>query len=374
MKSTPLHSTPTQPNTNSTSPIEQIAAFQPVAEPEHIPLTSDRWILASNLQKSIRRGLVDVSLGTTSKLLTVDARYFWRRLMVIAYEDIGYGDIQLCHDLLKTFRRDALHRDQGPERVAQYFAHRLATARKSRSLCDALAMLEFCVRRGVYERQYAVRTDDEIIAAICDSSMPPIDRIAALRQVCGYGVVAGGWYKTLSKARPDLMREICSRLALPEMEATLFRSGQNVAESLNIPIPLISYMLRSSQAEDGRCVQAFEGQGGILFAALDRHTRTGKRSIARLAKEAGPILAFFTRRPLLDPVAVLGAAVFMAEGAELDHWLVFDGAAELRDQFNQNFLEYFGVIGDDQPELMALLASHRNRLNHIRTQEIAGLA
>jgi hypothetical protein len=294
--------------------------------------------------------------------------------MVIAYEDVGYGDIQLCYDLLKTFRREALHRDHGPERVGQYFAHRLATARKSRTLCDAIAMLEFSVQRETYEQKYAVRNEDEILATVKDRSMALIDRIAALRHVCGYGVFAGGWYKAVSKAKPDLMREICSQLELSELEVSLFRSGQNVAESLNIPIPLISQMLRSSQAMEHRHMPCFDGQGGILFAALDRHTRIGKRGFSRLAKEADEIKAFFARRPTLAPVAVLGAAVFIAEGAELDFWMEFDRSAELHDQFNQNFLEHFGVIGNDQQELIASLAQHRHTLNDFRAQEIAALA
>ena len=35
-------------------------------------------------------------------------------------------DIGLVHDLLKTFRREALHRQLGPDRLAAYFAHELA--------------------------------------------------------------------------------------------------------------------------------------------------------------------------------------------------------------------------------------------------------
>ena len=81
--------------------IDRISEFQVNSTPDIIPTATDRWLLASNLQKAIRRGLTDVAMGTANKLLIVDARYFWRRLLVIAYEDIGYGDITKCHDLLR---------------------------------------------------------------------------------------------------------------------------------------------------------------------------------------------------------------------------------------------------------------------------------
>lgn len=350
--------------------VERIADYQKQITPEDLPKTDDRWVLVSNLQKSIRRGLAQTAVGTATKLMAVDPRYFWRRLLVIAYEDVGYGDINLCHDLLKTFRREALQRDLGPEKVAQYFAHELATARKSRSLCDALAMLEFTVRRDHYERQAFALTEDQLLATVCNQTLPVIDRVAALRHICGYGTFANGRHKTLSPAHPELMREVCNIQRLTEIETTLFRSGQNVAESLNIPIPIIGTTTRTGQQTEQKAKQLFEGEGGILYAALDRHTRAGKRSYAKLAKVEPTLIRFFDHRPATDPVMVLGVAMFIIEGAVLDRWLVFSESVSLRDEFNQNFLEYAGIGVGDQAEILELVRRSQEQLNHIRAREI----
>lgn len=346
--------------------IERISAFQVNTTPDIIPMAADRWLLASNLQKSIRRGLTDTAMGTASKLLTVDPRYFWRRLLVIAYEDIGFGATTLCHDLLKTFRREALCRDLGPERVAQYFTHELTNACKSRSLCDALVNLEFSSRREEYERQCLALTPDQLLAMACDLALPIMDRMAALRHICGYGVFSGGLYRTQVKANPELMLAVCNRLGLSEVETTLFRSGQSVAESLNIPIPIISQMATASNRSEHAASQAFEGQSGILYAALDRHTRAGKRCYARLAKDEPLLSRFFAQRPALDPVEVLGIIMFIVEGAVLDRWLEFDGSERLRLDLKQPLFAYAGISGDDQAEILELVSRSQELLNGIR--------
>jgi hypothetical protein len=356
--------------TQTTPLIERITAYPVCTAPEHEPQTTDRWVLASNLQKSIRRGLVLTAVGTASALLAVDPRYFWRRLLVIAYEDVGYGDISRCHDLLKTFRREALHRDLGPQRVAQFFAQELAAARKSRALCDALAMLDFSVQRNLYERQAFALTADELLAIVCHVTMPVINRMAALRHICGYGLFANGRYQTLNPPDRELMTRVCTAQGLSEVETTLFRSGQNIAESLNTPIPIIGPMTRTGQQTEQTVTQVFEGKHGLLYAALDRHTRIGKRCFARLAKEATPVREFFTQHPTLDPVAVIGAGMFIVEGAALDRWLVFDGSEQLCKDFNHNFLEHAGVHKDEQQVLLELVRSTQEQLNNIRVHEL----
>ena len=55
-------------------------------------LHADRWLLASLLQKAIRRSDVDVARRAGHQLLYCDPSRLWRRLMVVGLEDIGIGD------------------------------------------------------------------------------------------------------------------------------------------------------------------------------------------------------------------------------------------------------------------------------------------
>ncbi len=344
---------------------EEISAYSLKFSPDHVPSSSDKWVLASNLQKSIRRGLTETAVGTAIKLLSVDGRYFWRRLLVIAYEDVGYGNIQLCFDLLKSFRREAMHRQLGAERVAAYFATALSNACKSRALCDGIAMLEFNVQLGKFEQHCFGLTDSQLVDAICDENESHMTRVAALRQICGYQEYANGSYRSITPARPELMREVCCRLELTTMETTLFLSGQSASESLNIPLPLVATLARGEKSEV-RSEQVYEGKNGTLFAAFDRHTRVGKRCFARLVHDVPQVCKFFDHRPALKPVDVLGVSVFIVEGSLLNRWVEFPQSGILNQTFEHKVLEHFGVTGGCVHELLSLTSDCLPMLNHIR--------
>ncbi len=358
----------TDTNTNP-SLIERIAAYQPHIEAANKPRSSDKWVLASNLQKAIRRGLVDTALGTAIKLVSVDKLYFWRRLLVIGYEDVGLSDIPMCHELLKTFRREALHRELGVECVAAYFAATLANARKSRTLCDAIAMLEFNVNLGAIEKPFFALTDTRLVEVICSEGEALIERVAALRHICGYRENAAGGYRVIAPARSELMREVCSVLGLTDMETTLFLSGQNTSEAMNVALPLVVQLARGEQ-RDVQAKQVFEGRDGLLYAALDRHCRSGKRCFAKFAKEAKPVADFFRQNPERNPVDVLGVAVFIVEGACLNRWLEFPKSDILRQTFEQNFLEHAGVTREAASELLTIIRDNLPMLNQIRAEAL----
>ncbi|HQR02856.1 MAG TPA: hypothetical protein PK974_01965 [Rhodocyclaceae bacterium] len=348
---------------------DRIAGFSPSIAKKFVPATNDRWVLASNLQKCIRRGLAESAVATTTKLLTVDASYCWRRLLVIGYEDIGLANPALVHELLRTFRREAVHRELGPERVAGYFAHALATSRKSRALCDAIAALEFSVRRDEYEQPCFGMTDQQLVATACDTSALSLNRIAAMRHVAGYRIAERGSYRTATPARTELMREIAGRMGLTEIETRLYQSGQNCSESMNVGLPLVAEVVRGVKDEH-QLDLAFSGKHGILYAALDRHTRAGKRCLAKLSEDK-EVQRFFNRWPTIDPVAVLGTALFVVEGATLDRWLECDDTIALRQQFDQEFIEYSGISPEHHLELLALTMNVLPKLNRLRAAEIA---
>lgn len=353
--------------TNSLS--ERITAYHPHIDAANEPRSSDRWVLASNLQKAIRRGLVGTAVGTAIKLVSIDKMYFWRRLLVIGYEDVGLSDIPLCHELLKVFRREALHRKLGVERVAAYFAATLANARKSRTLCDAIAMLEFNISLGEIEKRYFGLTDTQLLEVACSPGEHLMERVAALRHICGYRENAAGKYRVLAPARTDLMREVCRELDLTDMETTLFLSGQNTSESMNVSLPLVVHLARGEQKNE-EDEQSFEGTTGLLYAALDRHTRAGKVCFAKFAREVKPIADFFRQHPELKPVDALGVTMFIVEGSCLYRWVEFPQSKSLQLTFEQNFLEHAGLTGEAANEFTNIILGNMAALNRIRAEAI----
>src|SRR5215471_15502303 len=52
-------------------------------------LQSDKWIASSALQKSIRRGHAELALRAAARFRELDPAGVWRRLISIAFEDVG---------------------------------------------------------------------------------------------------------------------------------------------------------------------------------------------------------------------------------------------------------------------------------------------
>lgn len=65
------------------------------------PMQGDQWLLASAMQKAIRRGEVNTAMRAGYTLWNIDRQRFWRRLHIVALEDTGVADTE---SLIQTHR------------------------------------------------------------------------------------------------------------------------------------------------------------------------------------------------------------------------------------------------------------------------------
>ncbi|EMN1929395.1 hypothetical protein RVV18_003841 [Burkholderia ambifaria] len=351
---------------------EQIAQYPDVEVIENdIPATRDRWVLSSNLQKAIRLALPDTAVATAKTLLEIDERYFFRRLLVIAYEDIGIANPAACFFVIRLFRRAAMHRRLGPLRVAAWLIHQLCWSVKSRSLCDGIVAVDFSARKAEYEQQLANLSADQVLDIATSRDENPVARIAATRELAGYSVFVGGAYRVVRPQSKQYLTELATRLCLTDMETRLLLSGQGVTESINIPLPICLDMLRCGPSQVVRNERRFHIRNGILTSALDRHTRMGQAAFERFARESRPIGRFLQARSRKNVISALGCAAFILDGAQLDRELQFEGSAALRQAADEAFLEYSGMPGGMGRELLALVSENLSELDAIRWEMLA---
>src|SRR5437868_11188243 len=102
------------------------------------PLNCDRWVASSLLQKAIRRSEVELAFRAACTLLKLDNRSIWRRLIIIAFEDIGAGDIDAVLDTVFVGTSSEWRRTCGELSALGFIVRRLAEATKDRS-ADYLA-------------------------------------------------------------------------------------------------------------------------------------------------------------------------------------------------------------------------------------------
>lgn len=114
--------------------------------------------LRSVLQKSIRRGLVEEAMLAAYELYMTGPEteeLLWRRMEIIATEDVGYGLIN-APVILEAINAQRLRIPHTPDRFI-YSAHAvrlLATAKKDRTSMELAAWAESVVKRG--DRQVVV--------------------------------------------------------------------------------------------------------------------------------------------------------------------------------------------------------------------------
>ena len=295
-------------------------------------LPRDQWLLASLLQKSIRRGQSDYAAAAAIVLADLVPDYLARRLAVIAYEDVGIAAPSL---LLFTkqvaaslpFLPPADRRD-----VSASLADRLANSVKSRAACDIVSLLEASNETTSHARELS-RTDAvHWIAAVANSDLPLIRRAVALRFALGLG--AGGVRPAKGQdKRSNALPALADQMQLPASVVAAVHAGGHT-HNLNAALPLAYDLLHGgpppvTSRQPNAAMRSAEANG-LLLCAVDMFTRCGRAAYRTLARTNADL-----NRKLrhvagdADPASVIGMLMFHLEGSLLDRARVSDAGAEL---------------------------------------------
>jgi replication-associated recombination protein RarA len=98
------------------------------------PFLADQWVIKSLLQKSIRRGEVEVAQRAAVTFLGQKGSAIWRRFIVIAFEDVGAGSADVVAMTVAASTDGKWRKQSGGDIViAAHLARLLAETPKSRS-------------------------------------------------------------------------------------------------------------------------------------------------------------------------------------------------------------------------------------------------
>jgi len=103
----------------------------------------DKWMAMSLLQKAVRRGDNRQALRAGWYLLQSDYRTLWTRLVVIAWEDVNFGDFDLCGMITAASGSKRWRSTLGGDwRVASYLISAVCRAQKNRVTDDLITIVE----------------------------------------------------------------------------------------------------------------------------------------------------------------------------------------------------------------------------------------
>jgi hypothetical protein len=314
-------------------------------------IVSDKWKLASQLQKSIRRGLSDEAEFAMAALLGLDAAYARYRLAVIMVEDVAAGSPAEAWEVAKGgWKKPDIEARGGAEFLVKS-AGQLAEMTKDRSPCLAISCTRWAADVAAKEGDFASWGFPEAAYAAMDPSRPWQTRALAAWRCIGSDLVKSDFLPPVSGDKSrwcSIVGEHLGSLAQQWLGWSLRYQGE--AHSIGMALAF-SGQRESSVSIIHPPLTDLGHAGPWLSAALDRHTSEGKRALERALERTDAWEWFFarglTRHEAIDAIARLW---FWVEGVQCASSLDYDLSRRMDHDIKRDFLQRSGLDGK---ELMA---------------------
>lgn len=337
----------------------------------------DRWRLVSSLQKAIRRG--DIAAATVAALACyeVDDRYLWRRLVVIAVEDVLLGNLYAVALTLALAGNRRAREDLGGARAATWIAAQLAGGLKDRSACNLCVLVDLNRQLNGRMEMWKHRPDDMLAVFASELDRPIEHRMLAAWLLAG---TKRFWNINVptdnDRPRWSLMR----LMAESRMPLILYWIADRAAVRgggcmFVATLPLWQELERAQDQDFTVRTEAITGQqrfGPILAPAYDMHTREGRRALRQFGELPAVADALSSTTCSKTRFDLLCEAVFAVEGGKLDRRLSAAVIDHCHERAAALPLSYFGLPrAQQQAQLLCTVGSTLPRLSDLRAKAIA---
>lgn len=335
---------------------------------------NNKWRVVSCLQKAIRHGNSNMAQMSASVLYDLDPSYLFRRLAVIASEDVGAGSIYSCISSLAVAGNSTWRKSVDGRRLSVWMAKQQARAPKDRTLCDMLVVVDY--EPDLPKAEWAQDDTETLLARCADPNLAFEHRMLAAWLAAG-----SAKYKGMSMPEDNvrqathLFRHMVER-GLSRMALYLAaKIAQRLGEAMWVSVLFFDEWLRLT-AEAGHDVESLRlplpptpKVGQLLGAAYDMYTREGKIAIGKFRKENAEVLA-----PFLDSVpknmagTLLSYGIFQVEGGAQGSRAVFLNSEQLESRAKVVEMVYTGIDPDLLPEFRQVLLDNLDALNECRAK------
>lgn len=329
------------------------------AEPPSPFADADVHLLASAMQKAIRRGDLSTARRAAHQLHALDRQRLWRRLAVIALEDIGIASIETVADMIAISTLPASRRLFGGDIPALDIALARACAAAKDRTGDHLGSI--ISREPVDDMDRAAlhsASPNALLAMIAASDLPWTRRLHAT--VLSAGRSDGAFHPSASNigAVFDVLRE----MGAPSLLITacqVYAARQR--DLLPVFVPFASMLAK----DDHSGVKVRELPPSELIGELPDfsfdplHTRLGRRAVDLWLR------SYLMKQPWLP--RQVAAALWNTESALCDRTLDWSMSDAIRERAHRSDLLARGVPCERHDELMGWIARERPALTAART-------
>jgi hypothetical protein len=334
-------------------------------------IAADPWVVSSLLQKSIRRGETQIAQDAAFTFMKFNGAAIWRRLMVIAFEDIGIGSVESLIMTVAASSDSNWRKTHGGDlRLAVHVAATLAEAAKDRSadyLCEAkdhpglagfarVASEASLQRRLSHVHEQALGLPQRAVAALLAMGVGPRGEISG---VTGLNALLAAF----------------SDLGVPEdLLAATEIAAARTREPITVMVPLIWLAAQASREGSVRVcpVPSLVQMGEVPLYALDMHTRLGREAIWRFAREHPAVRWCLTHyAPERCWRAVAYVAAFYVDAAPVARRLVWDQSESLESFGIERDLLHAGLPAEGIGPLLGVMRANLDQLNESRRDVLA---
>lgn len=296
----------------------------------------DKWMLVSCLQKSIRKGFVELAINYAEQLYEIERSYLVYRLSIIAIEDIGLGNVDLVHDFLSTEIRKANIEARGGKDYVMKVVAELAQSIKDRSACDLVSLASFY--------QEKIETNKTFEEIFIDDQMPVVNRVLAGWEILGAKKLQNPLVKNSENSDLENFLELNSKIVSDKKILDIIRFAHTIhREPHFISLGILAYLYEQEKKKEIKMGKFKTGesvnkeypikmiQNKWLIDGIDWHTKEGKSAIYEFAKEKSEIVDYL-KTMVIDRESIgtlLGMLLFRHSGHQVDRRLFYPSAVAI---------------------------------------------
>lgn len=333
--------------------------------PPSRPCLWDRSLHASALQKAIRRGELDEASEHAAALLELDPEYFWRRLRVIALEDVTLGNPEVVGIVLAVAGKRTLRRRYGEAILACTLVQALAAGEKDRTACDLVSWITFSPELETFRQSILALSVDAWLRAARDGSVSIERRAVALQLIAGLTRSSGGRFEVVTHADSKRFGACIDDWPISDLEFYIARRGSNTF-SLNVALPFAALERRGRPIPPPTSIAiAPEPHIGTFNAGvLCMYTSLGRAAIADWLRTDARLSDAVRQAEGTSRQEAVGLAVFQVEGGLLDRRT--DYAPWIRRRAEGAELAHCGLDEDDSRVLRQVVKEDIAQLHRAR--------
>lgn len=293
--------------------------------------------------------------------------YFWRRINIIALEEIGIADPMLVSQVLWVSGKTAWRQKHGGDNAIAFpLILRMCESPKDRNAAEIPQTLalhsqweDMWNELGILHQQ-----DLKLIALECRDDLW---RFLYALWLYANGRVNEKLEFRITRDRIPELDSVFADMAAPEdIRGLFYLATRKTTECLSIGV--IGAWLLSRGKERSFATEHLpsnEWVNGFPLYAYDKHTRKGKQALSAFAKIPA-LQNFFDRYTVTNQTEAVGHAVFELESQRVKYRLVYDGWFEPMRLSTIAWLERTGLNQKIVPDFLKLIGQNIELLNTCR--------